>query len=142
MLPPSRTQTRTELQVTSAQAHPKSARAIVLFFLPFFGCFGYPLVNFTRIMEGRMTISITPFLLLWVCYELGIWAAAISPRRPARQVWLGMMGLHLAGMGGRLLMEWGEVSISTDFTLPNLFIHLGTLGAIFLWGIREARKVS
>ena len=129
--------TRTESLVKSAQTHPKSALIFTLFFPAFFTCFGFPIFDFSKLIGGTWEISIAPFLLLWILYDLAVWAAALFSQYP---VWPIMMGLSLLGLGCRLAMEWGEVSITTDFTAPNLIIHFAAFGVMFLWGIREAKK--
>ena len=134
--------TNTESLLKSARMHPKSTLAIVLFFPVFFGCFSYPFLNFSRILTGTWRISITPILIVWVLYDLAVWAVGRFPRLTALQVWLMLMGLTLAGLCCRLAMEWGEVSITTDFTLPNLLVHFGVYGGLFLFGTLEAKKYT
>ena len=134
--------TKTESLLKSARMHPKSTLALVLFFPVFCGCFSYPFINFSRIFAGTWTISITPILTAWVLYDLAVWAVGRFPRLTALQVWLMLMGLTLAGLGCRLAMEWGEVSIATDFTVPNLLVHFGVYGGLFLFGTLEAKKYT
>ena len=132
--------TMTETLLKSARTHPKVTLAMVLFFPVFFGCFGFPLINFSRILSSHWMISLTPLFTLWVLYDLAVWAAGRFPQWRQWQVWLMLMNLTLMGLSCRLALEWGEVSITTDFTAPNLLIHLGVYGGIFLFGIREAKK--
>ena len=134
--------TMTETLLKSARMYPKITLTMVLFFPVFFGCFGFPLINFSRIITDHWMISITPLFTLWVLYDLAVWAAARFPGLGKLRLWLMMMGLSLAGLGCRLALEWGEVSITTDFTIPNLLIHFGVYGSIFLFGIREAGKYT
>ena len=134
--------TNTEALLKSARKNPKITLALVLFFPVFFGCFSYPFVNFSRILAGTWTISITPILTAWVLYDLAVWAVGRFPNLTALQVWLMLMGLTLVGLGCRLALEWGEVSIATDFTLPNLLIHFGVYGGLYLFGTLEAKKYT
>ena len=130
----------TESLIQSARMHPKAILALVLIFPVFFGCFTFPLLNFSRLADNGFSYLYLPVMTLWVLYDLSIWAAARFEHWRDWQVWLTMTGLSLLGLVCRLALVWGEVSIATDFTPLNLLIHFGAYGSVFLFGIREAHK--
>ena len=78
--------------------------------LVFFGCFGFPIHNFTT---GRRFGSW--YLLLALCF-----------------FYLSLM--TLLGLACRFLMEFGEVSNTEDFTLPNVALHLFVVVALTTLG--------
>ena len=71
-------------------------------------------------------------------YEIGaIEAAAFSLKKDsAAKTILTLLGFNcvhiLAGMGCRYLLEYGEVSNTYNFTLPNMAIHLFVINAVCL----------
>ena len=40
------------------------------------------------------------------------------------------LALTFVGLGGRYLLEWGEVSNTYNFTLPNLLLHIAVFAGI------------
>jgi len=89
----------------------------------FFGCFTFPIVNFSPDAPKVLT-----FISLLVCigayYETGMVAGALYHNKK--------MGFHIllsvfhvaVGMVLRYLLEFGEVSNTYNFTLPNIAVHM------------------
>ena len=96
--------------------------------LVFFGCFGFPIYNFTT---GRRFGSW--YLLLALCffyYEIGQILGVLHSRCKVRRSAALALGMTLLGLACRFLMEFGEVSNTEDFTLPNVALHLSVAAVI------------
>ena len=65
---------------------------------------------------------------LWLniaCYiELGIFERCLLPESAIVKIVLINLGIVLAGMGCRYLLEFGEVSNTYNFTFPNIVFHM------------------
>lgn len=95
----------------------------------FMGCFLFPTYNFTKAYaHGSHWYSI--YLSVMWCLIMG---ALLSQAFPYKRgclfktvpVLLAFDSLYiLAGMGGRYLLEFGEVSNTYNFTAPNMTVHV------------------
>ena len=116
----------------------KAALLIVLIFGIFFGCFCFPVYNFTHEVSNgiRWTVVVTTAVAY---YDIGIPMRRIfrSKKRFSWKATLSVLGLNsitlAAGMGCRYLLEFGEVSNTYNFTLPNLVFHFFVVNAICLF---------
>ena len=100
--------------------------------LVFFGCFGFPIYNFTT---GRRFGSW--YLLLALCflyYDIGPMLGVLHSRCKVRRSAALALGMTLLGLACRFLMEFGEVSNTEDFTLPNVALHLFVVVALTTLG--------
>lgn len=100
--------------------------------LVFCGCFGFPIYNFTT---GRQFGSW--YLLLALCffyYEIGQILGVLYSRDKVRKPAALALGMTILGMACRFLMEFGEVSNTDDFTLPNVALHLVVVVAVTILG--------
>ena len=101
-------------------------------FLVLFGCSGFPIYNFTT---GRQLGSW--YLLLALCffyYEIGQILGVLHSRCKVRKSAALALGMTLLGLACRFLMEFGEVSNTEDFTLPNVALHLSVVVALTTLG--------
>ena len=85
----------------------------------------FPIYNFrkyyTQVLAGIL------LYLNIVCYlELGIFDKRVLKLQKISHVILMNVGIVLAGMLYRYLLEWGEVSNAYNFTMPNILVHITT----------------
>ena len=65
-----------------------------------------------------------PLVVLFGYYEMGQMAAAVFAQKVCRKSVLLTLIMTLTGFICRFLLEFGEVSNSYNFTLPNVAVHL------------------
>ena len=89
----------------------------------------FPIYNF-----GKHYTQVLAGILLYlniVCYlELGNFEKRVLKLQKISHVLLINVGIVLAGMLCRYLLEWGEISNTYNFTMPNIFVHITTAVAI------------
>ena len=112
--------------------HRVAAVIIVLSLAVFFNCFGFPIYNFEKTWEP--TITIEYFLLSVLSFGyIGSGLALVFPQKRYWFILVLLLALIGAGMVCRFLLEFGEVSNTYNFTLPNIFVHFfagGLLGSL------------
>ena len=96
--------------------------ALVLLFIIISGA-AFPIYNFgkhyTQVLTGIM------LYLNIACYlELGIFERRVLHLKQISYVVFMNLGIVLAGMVCRFILEWGEVSNTYNFTLPNILLHV------------------
>ena len=100
--------------------------------LVFFGCFGFPIYNFTTGRRfGRW------YLLLALCffyYEIGQILGVLYSRNKVWRSAALALGMTLLGLACRFLLEFGEVSNTCNFTPPNVALHLSVAAVITALG--------
>lgn len=83
----------------------------------------FPFYNWNKHYSYTLT-GITLWLNI-VCYiELGVFERRLLPDSSTTKIVLINLGIVLAGMGGRYLLEFGEVSNTYNFTLSNVVFHM------------------
>ena len=105
--------------VAFLQTHIKIARGLVVLCGAFFACFTFP-------------IRVGEFPLGWLNLYVQIAAYAAVAEGfsgvygPGKIRWVWLMALlsTVLGLVGRYLLEFGEVSNTYNFTLPNIALHL------------------
>lgn len=122
---------------------PSRRRGLLLLlvgFLVFLGCFAFPLVNLTA-PEGSLAFwSVLPPVL-------GYLGAGVLARMFLGPRCLGkVLGLTLAATAAgflcRLALEYGEVTITYAFSLPNCAFHLAAAAGLTLLGSCAARRLG
>ena len=122
---------------------------IVLLFGVFFGCFCFPVYNFTQgVPNGIRWTGVVVTTIAY--YDIGIPMASLFPYKKGSAVKstlavLGLNSITLAvGMGCRYLLEFGEVSNTYNFTAPNIAFHFFVVNAIclFSWGFTYPRDAD
>lgn len=106
------------------RAHKKRSCILVFGLVIFFNCFGFPVYNLGRawplsIVAEYICISVESAVFT------GGALAALFPEKRCGFIVLLTAVLACAGMGCRFLLEFGEVSNTYNFTLPNMALHLG-----------------
>ena len=122
---------------------PSRRRGLLLLlvgFLVFLGCFACPLGNLTA-PEGSLAFwSVLPPVL-------GYLGAGVLARMFLGPRCLGkVLGLTLAATAAgflcRLALEYGEVTITYAFSLPNCAFHLAAAAGLTLLGSCAARRLG
>ena len=121
----------------AGKSHPKVFLCVALMLGTFFGCFTFPVCNLTKIVSRDIRL-INFAVAALAYYDIGAIEAAAFPLKKdsAAKTILPLLGFNcvhiLAGMGCRYLLEYGEVSNTYNFTLPNMAIHLFVINAVCL----------
>lgn len=103
--------------------HRRLAAAVVfLTFAVLGGCI-FPVHNLTR-PESNYTPWIHLYLAASIFAFCGQMDHRIFPNGKFISILALNLGVTLAGMAFRYLLEWGEVSNTYNFTLPNITLHI------------------
>ena len=111
-----------KLQAFFARHKPFAAVFLFLSFAIFGGCI-FPVYNLTR-PESNFSPWIHLYLAASLFAAWGNLATAMVPKATLLAVLALNLGVTLGGMGLRYLLEWGEVSNTYNFTLPNSLLHI------------------
>ena len=127
---------------TLLQSHRKTGITIFWIVAIFFGCFCFPFVNITNVLsDAQKQISI---MILFVCVlayaEVGLLSGYIFDKKKIGIVLLINVAHIIAGMICRYFLEFGEVSNTYNFTLPNIAIHIIGILCICICGYLHAKK--
>lgn len=106
-----------------AAAHKKGCFLFLCIFLVFLGCFSFPAINLTKHFPPQISL-LNLFVVLFGYYEMGQMAAAVFAQKVCRKSVLLTLIMTLTGFICRFFLEFGEVSNSYNFTLPNVAVHL------------------
>lgn len=88
----------------------------------------FPFYNWNKHYSYALT-GVTLWLNIACYIELGIFERRLLPDSAIVKIMLINLGIIIAGMGCRYFLEFGEVSNTYNFTLPNIVFHiLMTLG--------------
>lgn len=109
--------------------HKMLAAVMVLGFIVFINCFGFPIYNFEKTWSPVITIE---YLLIPIlsCGYIGGGLAFLFPQKRYISVLALLILLMSVGMVCRFLLEFGEVSNTYNFTLPNILFHIFTVGIL------------
>lgn len=83
----------------------------------------FPFYNWNKHYSYTLT-GITLWLNIACYIELGVFERRLLPDSATVKIVLINLGMVLAGMGCRYLLEFGEVSNTYNFTLSNIVSHL------------------
>ena len=124
------------------QSHKKISITLFGVIAIFFGCFCFPFVNITKILgEAEKQISIINLFTCLVAYaEVGLLSGYLFEKKNIGIVLLISVAHIIAGMICRYFLEFGEVSNTYNFTLPNIAVHIVTILCICICGYLHARK--
>ena len=89
----------------------------------------FPIYNFGKHYSQVLT-GIMLYLNIACYLELGIFEKRVLKMQKALYAAFMNVGIVLAGMVCRYLLEWGEVSNTYNFTTPNILIHITIAVAI------------
>ena len=107
----------------SIARHKKIIIVIFFVFFVFLGGAAFPIYNLNKEWSTTLTLSI---LVSAIGYSgmLGTLEVSLFPKAKIHQIVLLNFVLILFGMGCRYLLEYGEVSNTYNFTVPNMFLHV------------------
>ena len=94
-----------------------------LVFFVVLGAAAFPIYNLNKEWSTTLTLSI---LVSAVGYSgvLGVVEIALFPKAKTYNIILLNFVLTLLSMGARYLLEYGEVSNTYNFTIPNMILHI------------------
>lgn len=123
------------------RAHKKRSCILVFGLVILFNCCGFPVYNLSRAWPLSIVATYL-FLSPWSAVFTGGALAALFPEKRWGFVVLLAAVLACAGLGCRFLLEFGEVSNTYNFTLPNIALHLGVfLGLSWLSWLHAVRSI-
>ena len=127
---------------TLLQSHRKIGIAFLGGFAVFFGCFGFPFANITNVLSNvQEKISMINIFTLLVAYaEVGLLSGYLFENKKVSIVLLLNLTHIIVGMICRYFLEFGEVSNTYNFTLPNIAIHIVAISCICICGYLHAKK--
>jgi len=107
--------------------------------LIFFGCFTFPVYNFSK-DAPEISRWINVLVSLAAYYEIGLIQGVLFEHKEH----LKCMGLTLSmtviGLLGRYLLEFGEVSNTYNFILANIVLHL--FMSVIVMGVGRSNSVE
>ena len=107
----------------------RSSKILLCLLFLVISCCTFPIYNFTK--DFGKSIVTTNLILNVLCYyELGKFEKLMQKDWKIGKVLLVNMGVILLGMVMRFFLEFGEVSNTYNFTVPNIAIHITAALAI------------
>lgn len=103
--------------------HRRFAATLMILFFLLLTCSSFPIYNLTKQYSATLTFT-NIFVSVSIYAYLGAFMTRIRPKAQLGQVLLIHLALILGGMFCRFLLEFGEVSNTYNFTLPNITLHL------------------
>ena len=101
----------------------RSSQILLCLLFLVISCCTFPIYNFTK--DFGKSIVTTNLILNVLCYyELGKYEKLMQKDWKIGKVLLVNMGVILLGMVMRFFLEFGEVSNTYNFTVPNIAIHI------------------
>ena len=127
---------------TLLQSHRKIGITLFWVIAIFFGCFCFPLVNFTKTLSDmQKQISIWNIFICLLAYvEVGLLSGYLFEKKKIGVVLLINAAHIIVGMICRYFLEFGEVSNIYNFTLPNIVFHIIIISCICICGYLHAKK--
>ena len=127
---------------TLLQSHRKIGLTIFWVIAIFFGCFCFPFINFTKFLsDTQKQISIINLFVCLLAYaEVGLLSGYLFDNKKTGVVLLINVAHIIAGMICRYFLEFGEVSNTYNFTLPNIAIHIVVISCICLCSYLHTKK--
>ena len=92
-------------------------------FLIFIGCFAFPVYNFSPNAPSISRWS-NIFVNLFAYYEIGVLQAMLYEATSWRKCSTIVLLMTIIGLLCRYLLEFGEVSNTYNFILPNVLLQL------------------
>ena len=127
---------------TFFQSHRSIGTALFWVVAVFFGCFCFPFVNITKLLgDTQKQIGMINLFLCLVAYaEVGLLSGYLFEKKKPGAVLLIHLAHIIFGMLCRYFLEFGEVSNTYNFTLPNIAIHMAAISCICICGFLHAKK--
>ena len=107
----------------------RSSKILLCLLFLVISCCTFPIYNFTKDF-GKSIVASNLILNVLCYYELGKYEKLMLKDWKIGKVLLVNMGVILLGMVMRFFLEFGEVSNTYNFTVPNIAIHITAALAI------------
>ena len=117
------------------RSHKRAAAACMFLFFVVLACSSFPFYNLAKPYSTTLTASIL-FVNVSVYAYLGSFTTRLRPHARLGQIFLIHLAVILVGMLCRFVLEFGEVSNTYNFTLPNIALHLAvtlTISTVSWW---------
>ena len=101
----------------------RSSKILLCLLFLVISCWTFPIYNFTKDF-GKSIVASNLILNVLCYYELGKYEKLMLKGWKIGKVLLVNMGVILLGMVMRFFLEFGEVSNTYNFTVPNIAIHI------------------
>ena len=95
----------------------------------FFNCFGFPIINLNKEWSMMLTAIKIYVVLGGALFSGGILAGLFPKKKPFFIILIKSITVGL-GLLCRYLLEFGEVSNTYNFTVPNTLLHVGIFLAL------------
>ena len=95
----------------------------------FFNCFGFPIINLNKEWSMMLTAIKIYVVLGGALFSGGILAGLFPKKKPFFIILITSITVGL-GLLCRYLLEFGEVSNTYNFTVPNTLLHVGIFLAL------------
>ena len=92
-------------------------------FLVFIGCFTFPVFQFSK-EAPDISRGLNLMITLMAYYEIGLLQNVLYGSKKIGVIAGINLGMTLLGFLCRFLLEYGEVSNTYNFTMPNIALHL------------------
>jgi len=127
---------------TLLQSYRKTGITLFWVIAIFFGCFCFPLVNFTKTLSDtqKQISTWNIFICLLAYVEVGLLSGYLFEKKNIGVVLLINVAHIIAGMICRYFLEFGEVSNTYNFTLPNIVFHIVIISCVCLCSYLHAKK--
>ncbi len=112
-------------------SHKKGFFLFVCAWFVFIGCCAFPVINLTKAFPLQITL-LNLFTVCISCVYLGKIMEIIFSKKITKSILIAL-SMTMIGFLCRYLLEYGEVSNTYNFTLPNIALHLLITGILILF---------
>ena len=106
------------------QKHRSISYVLGIGFLVFINCCGFPILNLNKQWPLMMTATQIYVVFAGALFS-GAILAGLFPKRKFAAVAAVDFAAIVIGLACRYLLEFGEVSNTYNFTIPNTLLHIG-----------------
>ena len=123
------------------EKHPKISTAITFVFFALVGSCNFPIYNLAHKWSPALTVVIV-LTGVFLYTTLGASEAVMFPDWKVWNILPLNLSLVLLSMAGRYLLEFGEVSNTYNFTIPNMLLHIGVTVALstLFWFWEQSKR--
>ena len=111
-------------------SHKKGFFLFACAWFVFIGCCAFPVINLTKVFPLQITL-LNLFTVCISCVYLSKIMEIIFSEKVTKSILL-TLSMTMIGFLCRYLLEYGEVSNTYNFTLPNIALHLLITGILVL----------
>lgn len=111
-------------------SHKKGFFLFVCAWFVFIGCCAFPVINLTKAFPLQITL-LNLFTVCISCVYFGKIMEIIFSKKITKSILL-TLSMTMIGFLCRYFLEYGEVSNTYNFTLPNIALHLLITGILIL----------